>query len=463
MVFSSLLFLTLFLPLTVLLYYLLPGRSKNALLLIVSLIFYAWGEPKHIILMLITTVYTWFLSLLLEKSIASGKAGTARFLLIFCLIFSLGTLFFYKYSGFLMNTLGRTDFIAPALPIGISFYTFQSLSYVIDVYRGDVKAQRNWVNFAMYISLFPQLIAGPIVRYADVEHQITERKHSCKSIYMGISRFSLGLGKKVLLANQIGVLWDTISVTENLSVLGAWLGAIAFTLQIYFDFSAYSDMAIGLGLMFGFTFTENFHYPYQSQSITEFWRRWHITLGTWFREYVYIPLGGNRKGKGRQVLNLLIVWSLTGLWHGANWQFLLWGIYYFLFLVLEKFFLLDRMKKWPVFCRHLYTIVVVIFGWLIFSCEDRNTFTSFFTAMLGIGVPITNNAALFQLRNFALLLPILVVGTTELPRHIILHLRHHVNPARFEKLTYVACIVTIWVCIVFMVADTYNPFLYFRF
>lgn len=463
MVFSSLLFLTLFLPLTVSLYYLLPGRFKNILLLIVSLIFYAWGEPKHIILMLITTVYTWFLSLLLEKSIAWKKKDLSRFLLILCLIFSLGTLFFYKYSGFLMNALGYTDFRAPALPIGISFYTFQSLSYVIDVYRGDVKAQRSWINFAMYISLFPQLIAGPIVRYADIEHQITERKQSCESIYIGTCRFSLGLGKKVLLANQIGTLWDTISVMNNLSILGAWLGVIAFALQIYFDFSAYSDMAIGLGQIFGFTFTENFRYPYQSQSITEFWRRWHITLGTWFREYVYIPLGGNRKGKGRQALNLLIVWSLTGLWHGADWQFLLWGIYYFLFLVLEKFFLLDRMKKWPFFCRHLYTIVVVIFGWLIFACEDRNTFTGLFKGMLGIGVPLTNPATLFQLRNYALLLPVLVVGTTELPRHILLYLQRRVSPKGFEKLTYAACIVITWVCIAFMVADTYNPFLYFRF
>ena len=238
MVFSSLLFLTLFLPLTVSLYYLLPGRFKNILLLIVSLIFYAWGEPKHIILMLITTVYTWFLSLLLEKSIAWKKKDLSRFLLILCLIFSLGTLFFYKYSGFLMNALGYTDFRAPALPIGISFYTFQSLSYVIDVYRGDVKAQRSWINFAMYISLFPQLIAGPIVRYADIEHQITERKQSCESIYIGTCRFSLGLGKKILLANQIGTLWDTISVMNDLSILGAWLGVIAFALQIYFDFSA---------------------------------------------------------------------------------------------------------------------------------------------------------------------------------------------------------------------------------
>ena len=463
MVFSSLLFLTLFLPLTFFLYYLLPGRCRNGLLLLVSLAFYAWGEPKHIILMLITTVYTWLLSLLLEKCIATGKTAAARFLLFLCLIFSLGTLFFYKYAGFIMKTLCQTAFHAPTLPIGISFYTFQSLSYVIDVYRGDVKAQKSWVNFAMYISLFPQLIAGPIVRYADVENQLTERTHSCENIYRGIRRFTFGLAKKVLLSNQIGLLWDSISATGNLSVLGAWLGAVAFSLQIYFDFSAYSDMAIGLGRMFGFEFTENFRYPYQAKSITEFWRRWHITLGTWFREYVYIPLGGNRKGKSRQALNLLIVWSLTGLWHGADWQFLFWGIYYFLFLALEKFFLLQRMEKWPSVFRHLYTVIVVVFGWVIFACEDLSITGEFFKAMLGIGVPLIDTAALFQLSNFALLFPILFVGATELPRRIVCRLQHSVRPAGFEKLTYAACLATTWVCIAFLVADTYNPFLYFRF
>lgn len=463
MVFSSLLFLTIFLPLTILLYYCLPHHYKNTLLLIASLIFYAWGEPKHIILMLITTVYTWSLSLLIEKSITSEKMRLARFLMVGCFIFSLGTLFFYKYSGFLMETLGRKDFHAPALPIGISFYTFQSLSYVIDVYRGDVKAQRSWKNFAMYISLFPQLIAGPIVCYADVEKQITERRHSSKSIYLGIRRFAFGLGKKVLLANQIGMLWETISGMENLSVLGAWLGAIAFTMQIYFDFSAYSDMAIGLGRMFGFEFTENFRYPYQSQSITEFWRRWHISLGTWFREYVYIPLGGNRKGKCRTILNIFIVWSLTGLWHGANWQFLLWGLYYFVFLIIEKFILLERMAKWPAICRHLYTIIVVVFGWVIFACEDFALTGKFFKAMMGIGVPLSGDAILFQLRNFAFLLPILFVGVTELPRRTIYYLQNYMNYLKFEKLTYITCIAITWVCVCFMVADTYNPFLYFRF
>lgn len=463
MVFSSLLFLTLFLPLTIILYYILPERFKNIQLLVASFIFYAWGEPKHIILMLITTVYTWLLSLLLEKCIATGKTKAAKILLFLCLIFSLGTLLFYKYSGFVMKTLGQTAFRAPSLPIGISFYTFQSLSYVIDVYRGDVKAQKSWDNFAMYISLFPQLIAGPIVRYADVEKQLSERTHSCENIYRGIRRFTFGLAKKVLFANQIGLVWDSISAMENLSTLGAWLGAVGFSLQIYFDFSAYSDMAIGLGRMFGFEFTENFRYPYTAKSITEFWRRWHITLGTWFREYVYIPLGGNRKGKSRQALNLLIVWSLTGLWHGADWQFLLWGIYYFLFLILEKCFLLQRMEKWPSVCRHLYTVIVVIFGWVIFACEDLSITAEFFKAMLGIGVPLVDTATLFRLENFALFIPIMLVGTTELPRRIFCRLKNYVRPAGVEKLTYAVCLATTWMCVAFLVADTYNPFLYFRF
>ena len=463
MVFSSLLFLTLFLPITTAAYYLLPGKGKNLLLLAVSLVFYAWGEPIHILLMLITTLYTWFLGLLLEKCRDQGRSGTAKLLLILCLVFSLGTLGYYKYSGFLMKALGNGNFCAPALPIGISFYTFQALSYVIDVYRGDAKAQKSWVSFAMYISFFPQLIAGPIVRYTDVEAQLQQRTHSHRNIYRGIRRFTMGLGKKVLLANQIGMLWDTVSGMAHPSMLGAWLGAVAFSLQIYFDFSAYSDMAIGLGRMFGFEFPENFRCPYLSGSITEFWRRWHITLGTWFREYVYIPLGGNRKGKLRLALNLLVVWSLTGFWHGADWQFLLWGIYYFTFLALEKFYLLEKMEKWPGVLRRLYTILVVVWGWVLFACGDIGAAGSFYKAMLGIGVPLVDGTALFQFSNYALLLPILLVGATDLPRRCVHRLRHHIHPAKFEKLTYGVCILTAWVCIVFLVADSYNPFLYFRF
>lgn len=466
MVFSSLLFLTLFLPLTLVLYYLLPERFKNGLLLLVSLVFYAWGEPTHIILMLITTVYIWFLTMVMERCKEQGKIGISRILMILCLVFSLGTLAYYKYFGFIVENLPFLQNLAleaPALPIGISFYTFQALSYVIDVYRGDVKAQKSWVNFAMYISFFPQLIAGPIVRYSDVQNQLKNRKHSIKNCYHGTIRFTIGLGKKVLLANQIGKLWEEISGMSHLSTMGAWLGAVAFALQIYFDFSAYSDMAIGLGRMFGFHFPENFRYPYQSKSITEFWRRWHITLGTWFREYVYIPLGGNRKGKVRLVLNLFVVWSLTGLWHGAAWQFLFWGVYYFLFLTIEKFFLLRWMEKWPSFLQHIYTLLVVVVGWVMFACPNFGTAWNFYKAMLGIGVPFADHAALFYLAGNVLLLVILFLGATELPKRFVRAIRHSMKPAHFEWLAYATTILLLWGSVAFLVADSYNPFLYFRF
>ncbi len=368
MVFSSLLFLTLFLPLTLFGYYMLPGRGRNLLLLIVSLLFYAWGEPVHIILMLITTGYIWALGLAVERVKQEGKTELARGLMILAVVLSLATLGYYKYFGFLTKNipfLQTMKLKSPALPIGISFYTFQALSYIIDVYRGDVKAQRSWINFAMYVSFFPQLIAGPIVRYSDVENQLVRRRHSTKKIAQGTVRFAVGLGKKVLLANQIGLVWTEFSGMSQLSTLGAWLGALAFAFQIYFDFSAYSDMAIGMGMMFGFHFPENFRYPYQALSVSDFWRRWHITLGTWFREYVYIPMGGNRRGNRRQLLNLLVVWSLTGLWHGADWQFLLWGLYYFAFLALEKFVWKPYLEKCPVMVRHAYTMLVVLFGWVI--------------------------------------------------------------------------------------------------
>lgn len=466
MVFSSLLFLTLFLPLTFLLYYLLPGRGKNILLLIVSLIFYAWGEPTHIFLMLLTTFYTWFLSLLIEKYQQKERPDVSRLFLVLCLIFSFGTLAYFKYWGFLTANvpfLAAIGIPAPALPIGISFYTFQAISYVIDVYRGDIKAQKNWINFAMYISLFPQLIAGPIVRYMDIENQIQTRMLSLSNITLGIQRFVIGLGKKVLLANQIGALWDTISTTKDMSMMGAWLGAIAFALQIYYDFSAYSDMAIGLGKMFGFHFTENFRYPYQSKSITDFWRRWHITLGTWFREYVYIPLGGNRKGPLRQILNLWLVWSLTGLWHGADWQFVLWGLYYFVFLVVEKFILLPKMKKWPAMFRHTYTLLVVLFGWVIFASPDLLTAGNYYKAMLGIGVSFINTSTLFYLSNNFVFLMILCIGVTHLPKRLAGNLCRRISEVHFERIAYITCFVILFLCMVRLTADSYNPFLYFRF
>ncbi len=466
MVFSSLLFLTIFLPLTVGIYYLLPQRGRNLLLLAVSLVFYAWGEPLHIFIMLVTTLYIWGLGLLVTYYRNRGKEKLARLSLIAALVLSLGTLVFFKYTGFLVENLPflkrivPEDF-APLLPIGISFYTFQALSYVIDVYRGDVKAQKNWADFAMYISLFPQLIAGPIVRYSDVEGQLRGRRADYQDLYEGIRRFIIGLGKKVLLANQIGMIWEVLS--HNGSVLGAWTAAIAFAFQIYFDFSAYSDMAIGMGRMFGFRFPENFRYPYQAASITEFWRRWHITLSTWFREYVYIPLGGNRKGKARQIFNLLVVWLLTGLWHGAAWQFLVWGLFYFVFLVAEKLFLLRWLEKVPAVVRHLYALLVILMGWVLFACEDVAAAGSLYRAMLGMGVPLADKGALFYAGNGIAILLLCAVGATRLPWYLTDKLRTAMPTRAFQYLSYGVLLVLLALCMVFLVADSYNPFLYFRF
>ena len=466
MVFSSLLFLTIFLPVTVGVYYILPQKARNYLLLLVSLVFYAWGEPTHVFIMIVTTAYIWALGLLVARAKKKGKYLLAKVFLILSLILSLGTLVFFKYTGFIVSTVTFLQGTAlaefqPALPIGISFYTFQALSYIIDVYRGDVKEQKSWVNFAMYISLFPQLIAGPIVRYSDVEDQLVERKNSFDDIAAGIQRFVLGLGKKVLLANQVGALWEVLS--GNTTVLGAWTAAIAFALQIYFDFSAYSDMAIGLGKMFGFQFTENFDYPYQSASVTEFWRRWHMTLGTWFREYVYIPLGGNRKGKGRQIVNLLIVWFLTGFWHGAAWQFILWGLYYFVFLVIEKIFLLKPLQKLPGFVRHLYALIVVLFGWVLFACEDVTAAGNMYGAMFGAGGVFADAQALFYLGGSVALLLICAVGATQAPKKAAVWLEAKLGQTAFRYVSYGIVLLVLFASMAFLVADSYNPFLYFRF
>lgn len=457
MVFSSLLFLAIFLPLTVGLYYLLPGRFRNLLLLLVSLVFYAWGEPLHIFIMLATTVYIWLLGLGIAKAQALEKQALARLCLALSLIFSLGTLVFFKYSGFLFPFWG----VEVALPIGISFYTFQALSYIIDVYRGDVKAQRRWVDFAMYISLFPQLIAGPIVRYSDVEQQLTDRHADRQEISAGIRRFTLGLGKKVLLANQAGAIWETLS--GNGTALGSWLAAIAFAMQIYFDFSAYSDMAIGLGHMFGFHFPENFRYPYESASVTEFWRRWHITLSVWFREYVYIPLGGNRRGKARQILNLLLVWLLTGFWHGAAWQFLLWGLFYFAFLMAEKLFLLSWLEKIPRFFRHVYALLVVLLGWVLFACADVGAAGAMYRAMLGLADGWADQTALFYLSSGAALLLVCAVGATHFPKFWAAKLEKRLPESAFFWLSSAAVLAVLLLSVAFLVGDSYNPFLYFRF
>ena len=377
MVFSSLTFLCVFLPIVVILYGIFPVKWRNFLLLAASLVFYAWGEPRYILIMLFSTVFDYINGRLIEYYDKQQKQKAKKRVVMVSIVGNLGILAFFKYTDMLIVswnqiTASNLSLLKIALPIGISFYTFQTMSYTIDVYRGLVKAQHNLISFGMYVCMFPQLIAGPIVRYQTIADQIDERKENNAVWVAGMQRFILGLAKKVILANQIGRLWEEISTTQmaQLSTAGAWLGAIAYTFQIYFDFSGYSDMAIGLGKMFGFTFPENFKHPYESKSITEFWRRWHITLSTWFREYVYIPLGGNRKGLKRQIVNLLIVWFLTGLWHGASWNFVLWGLYYFVLLVIEKVFLLAKMQRWPRVLQHFYALFFIVTGWVVFAIED---------------------------------------------------------------------------------------------
>ena len=368
MVFSSTVFLLVFLPLVAILYYVCPRKFRNAVLLVFSLLFYGWGEPKYIAIMLFSTVFDYCNGLGIEHFRRKENEKAAKAVMVVSCVGNLAILGFFKYTDFAIeniNSLLGTGIgaLGLALPIGISFYTFQTMSYTIDVYRGIVKTQHNIIDFGAYVTLFPQLIAGPIVQYKTIESDLSNRsRESWIQASRGLQRFVIGVGKKVLIANQVGALWEEISAMSAPTAATAWLGAIAFTFQIYFDFSGYSDMAIGLGHLFGFTFWENFEHPYESRSVTEFWRRWHISLSTWFREYVYIPLGGNRKGKGRQILNLAIVWFLTGLWHGASWNFVLWGVYYAVLLILEKTFLLKWLDKLPRFVGHLYTIFAFIMG-----------------------------------------------------------------------------------------------------
>lgn len=392
MVFSSILFIFYFLPLTLLLYYAGPSRLRNLVLLVMSLAFYSWGEPVYISIMLFSTVFDYGNGIAIEKCLSSGRKRAARAVLLLSVAGNLGILGFFKYSNFFIetvNAVGGTDFplLELSLPIGISFYTFQTMSYTIDVYLGQARAQKNLVQFGAYVAMFPQLVAGPIVKYKDISGQLADRNVTAERFSYGISRFITGLSKKVLLANNIGMVWEQISGGNlaGLSAAEAWIGAAAFSFQIYFDFSGYSDMAIGLGELFGFHFQENFNYPYRSKSMTEFWRRWHISLGTWFREYVYIPLGGSRKGMKRQLRNLLIVWCLTGLWHGASWNFLVWGLYFGVFLTAEKLFLLRRLEALPGWVSHAYCLIFVAVSWVIFAFDSMADVCTYVKSMFGLG------------------------------------------------------------------------------
>ena len=446
----------LFLPLTLAAYYLTPSKAKNFVLFITSLVFYAWGEPVYILIMLFSTGFDFGNGLWLERLEKQNRPKGRTAVLILSVFVNIGLLCFFKYTNFVLGTFGAAGNIIQ--PIGISFYTFQTLSYTIDVYRKRVRAQHNILNFGMYICMFPQLIAGPIVRYADIEKQldIRQRTVSAEKAFGGITRFALGLAKKVLIANQAGVLWEEISASSGHAAATAWLGTAAFALQIYFDFSGYSDMAIGLGRMFGFEIPENFNYPYTSKSITEFWRRWHISLGNWFREYVYIPLGGNRKGFLRQVFNLFIVWFLTGLWHGAGWNFVLWGFYFFVLLIFEKLFLLKVLKKLPSFVGRIYTLAAVLFSWAIFANENLSALLKYLGSMFGSG-GLWDTEFLYYLKSYALILLSGVLFSTELPKRVFKRFADGFT-ARL-----IATAVLILFSVLMLIGDSYNPFLYFRF
>ncbi len=457
MVFSSLLFLVRFLPCVLLVYFIVPGCMrntwKNLVLFLFSLLFYAWGEPVYIWLMLFSTVVDYINGGLAGYFVARDRRGVARIFVVLSVMINLSLLAVFKYAG------------KYALPIGISFYTFQSMSYTIDVYRGKAKAERNPINFGAYISAFPQLIAGPIVRFADISAQLRERRSDIEKIRDGVIRFVCGLGKKVLLANQAGEIFRTVTGYNagQMTTLAAWLGILAFMFQIYFDFSGYSDMAIGLMSIFGFSIPENFNYPYESKSITEFWRRWHISLGNWFKEYVYIPLGGSRKGMERTFFNIFVVWFLTGLWHGATVNFVVWGLYFCFFLIMEKTWLLKLLGRLPGWVSHIYALVVIYFGWLLFAWEDIRGHRVYLKAMAGVGAGgLFNNETLYLLVSNAVLLLLLAFGATSYPKRIAAAVTK--QDGFFTSLLqtgYVAIVLLL--SIAWLVNGTYNPFLYFRF
>lgn len=466
MLFSSVPFLFYFLPCTLVLYFLAPRRAKNAVLLLASLVFYGWGEPRFLLAMLASIALGFVFGLLLEKY-RSRRAG--KWLMAAAAVCSLGMLAYFKYADFLIQNINAlTGLSLPllrvALPLGISFYTFQILSYLVDVYRGEVPAQRSVIDLAAYVAMFPQLIAGPIVRYSEIAAQLRTRTHSLSGAAAGVRRFLLGLGKKILLANLLGELVADFRACTETSVLYDWLGAVGFTLQIYYDFSGYSDMAIGLGRLLGFEFSENFRYPYCSGSITEFWRRWHISLGSWFRDYLYLPLGGNRRGKARQLLNILIVWLATGLWHGAAWNFVLWGLLYALLLTAEKLWLLPGLKRLRVL-NHVYVLLFVVLGFVLFDAASvSEALTSVRALFGGARLPLWNAQSVYALQSSAVLLALGALGATPLPTKLVSRLRATRLGGRVLAICEpVFLLVLLAICTAFLVDGSFNPFLYFRF
>ena len=463
MLFSSIPFLFYFLPCVLLVYFLVPPKGRNAVLLAASLFFYGWGEPKFLLFMVFSIVQGYVFARLIERG--RGK----KLFLALSLAVSFALLAYCKYADFFLENFNAvTGLSLPllkiALPIGISFYTFQIASYEIDVYRGDVAAQQNFIDFAAYVAMFPQLIAGPIVRYRDIAPQLKERTHSLEAAASGASRFAAGLAKKVILANVLAQLVSAYKASAEQTVLYAWLYAAAFTLQIYFDFSGYSDMAIGLGRVFGFTFPENFAYPYISKSITEFWRRWHISLGTWFRDYLYIPLGGSRCSRARHIFNILVVWMATGFWHGAAWNFIFWGLFYAVLLIAEKFFLLPVLKRGSVL-PHAYALLAVMLGFVLFDASSMRDAVYRLGALFGAGAaPGLGTEALYMLRSYGVVLALAILGATPLPALAFKKARETKPLAPVLAVAApLSTLALLALCTAFLVDGSFNPFLYFRF
>jgi len=467
MLFSSIPFLYVFLPIVLILYFVSPRALKNSVLLLVSLIFYAWGEPRYVIIMIISVTSGYVLGLLIEKY-RENKALSRTFMILSAVI-SLGLLGYFKYANFFISNFAAvTGLSLPllkiTLPIGISFYTFQLLSYTIDVYRGEVPAQKNFITLSAYIALFPQLIAGPIVRYSDVAAELENRTHSFDKIALGARRFLIGLGKKVLIANSLGELCDIFKSSGDQSVLFFWLYGIAFSLHIYFDFSGYSDMAIGLGKIFGFTFLENFNYPFISKSITEFWRRWHMSLSYWFRDYVYIPLGGNRVSKARHIFNIFVVWFLTGFWHGADWYFIIWGVYFGILLLIEKFFLSKYLEK-AKGLRHVYVMLLIVISFVIFNASNTTEAFVYVGRLFGAGgIPFVSDEFFYYLRSFGPTLLVAAIGATPIVKKAFIKLSENGKARRILNILEIPAMVLLLVVITaFLVDGSFNPFLYFRF
>ena len=479
MLFSTTTFLFVFLPIVLGLYFLCPKRFRNIILLVASLVFYAWGEIRYLLVMLATILVNYILAILCGRCKEKGNQRGAKAAVIGTILFSIGMLAYFKYSNFFLTNLNGTvgklaGFSVPllklALPLGISFYTFQTLSYTIDVYRGEVKYQKNILTLATYVCLFPQLIAGPIVRYQTVEGELQNRRESIDQFAEGIRRFVIGLGKKVLLANTAGSVFDLVGgMGDSQVTVGLyWLSSIAFTFQIYFDFSGYSDMAIGLGRMFGFRFLENFDYPYQSVSITDFWRRWHMSLSSWFRDYIYIPLGGNRKGTGRMILNMLIVWFLTGFWHGAAWNFILWGLYFFIILAIEKLGWSKILARLPKAVQHIYALFLINLSWVIFSYDSLEQLGTVLKRMFGMGgIPLWSSGTSYYVLAYLAMFLIMAVASTELPKRLIHRIGERIPVSARGTVQIIAEVAGILVVLLLstshLASDAFNPFLYFRF